>query len=161
MPRPLHRLRSAVRCPTIKYNSKLRAGRGFSLDELAAAKINRKEAKGIGIAVDHRRRNKSEEGFNLNVQRLLAYKASLVIFPRNPSSQREKKDNSCSRDEMKAAYSFSQNTVKTVLPITNEVTTEEVNLIYLKHISRLLPLHIMRVYRCPYFPLFSFDCIVS
>ena len=33
-PRPLHLLRSAVRCPTIKYNRKVRAGRGFTLAEL-------------------------------------------------------------------------------------------------------------------------------
>ncbi len=34
-PRPLDGpLRPAVRCPTVKYNIKLRAGRGFTLDEL-------------------------------------------------------------------------------------------------------------------------------
>src|SRR6266511_1737813 len=33
-PRPIKLLRPAVRCPTIKYNTKLRVGRGFTLDEL-------------------------------------------------------------------------------------------------------------------------------
>jgi large subunit ribosomal protein L13e len=34
-PRPVDGLlRPAVRCPTIKYNTKLRAGRGFTLEEL-------------------------------------------------------------------------------------------------------------------------------
>ena len=33
-PRPLDSLRPAVRCPTLKYNTKLRAGRGFTLAEL-------------------------------------------------------------------------------------------------------------------------------
>ena len=33
-PRPLNSLRPAVRCPTIKYNRKVRAGRGFTLAEL-------------------------------------------------------------------------------------------------------------------------------
>ena len=33
-PRPIELLRPAVRCPTLKYNTKLRAGRGFTLDEL-------------------------------------------------------------------------------------------------------------------------------
>lgn len=33
-PRPLDQLRPAVHCPTIKYNTRLRAGRGFSLAEL-------------------------------------------------------------------------------------------------------------------------------
>ncbi len=62
-PRPINLLRPVVRCCTIKYNMRVRAGRGFTLDELKAAKINRKEARGIGIAVDHRRTNRSEEQF--------------------------------------------------------------------------------------------------
>ncbi|WDK22602.1 ribosomal protein L13e [Colletotrichum graminicola] len=33
-PRPTDLLRPIVRCPTIRYNRKVRAGRGFSLDEL-------------------------------------------------------------------------------------------------------------------------------
>ncbi len=33
-PRPLNKLRPAVRCPTIKYNRRVRIGRGFTLDEL-------------------------------------------------------------------------------------------------------------------------------
>ena len=33
-PRPVDLLRPIVRCPTIKYNRKLRSGRGFSLAEL-------------------------------------------------------------------------------------------------------------------------------
>jgi large subunit ribosomal protein L13e len=36
-PRPIDGLlKPAVRCPTIKYNLKLRAGRGFTLEELKA-----------------------------------------------------------------------------------------------------------------------------
>ncbi|KAK3807229.1 MAG: ribosomal protein L13e [Benniella sp.] len=82
-PRPVDGLiRPAVRCPTVKYNTKLRAGRGFTLDELKAAGVRRKEALSIGISVDHRRRNKSEESLQLNVQRIKAYKAKLIVFPR-------------------------------------------------------------------------------
>lgn len=47
-----------------------------------AAGINRKFAQTIGISVDHRRTNKSEESLNANVDRLKNYKAKLVIFPR-------------------------------------------------------------------------------
>ncbi|POW14569.1 hypothetical protein PSHT_07342 [Puccinia striiformis] len=32
---------------------------------------------------DHRRRNKSEEGVSINVERLTAYKERLIIFPKN------------------------------------------------------------------------------
>ncbi|CAG8530723.1 1442_t:CDS:2 [Racocetra fulgida] len=83
-PRPIELLRPVVRCPTIKYNTKLRAGRGFTLDELKAAGIRRKEALTIGIPVDHRRKNRSEESLNLNVERLRAYKDRLIVFPRKP-----------------------------------------------------------------------------
>lgn len=47
-----------------------------------AAGIPKKLAPTIGIAVDHRRRNRSLEGLQANVQRLKTFKAKLVIFPR-------------------------------------------------------------------------------
>lgn len=43
-PRPIKSLRPLVRCPTVRYNSKVRLGRGFSLDELKQAGIARKFA---------------------------------------------------------------------------------------------------------------------
>ncbi|KAH9616294.1 hypothetical protein KSS87_000893 [Heliosperma pusillum] len=76
-------LRPVVHGQTLKYNMKLRAGRGFSLEELKGAGIPKKQAPTIGIAVDHRRRNRSLEGLQTNVQRLKTYKAKLVVFPRN------------------------------------------------------------------------------
>ena len=50
--------------------------------ELKEAGIGRKEARGVGIVVDHRRRNLSEEGKKVNVERLTAYKTRLIVFPR-------------------------------------------------------------------------------
>ena len=47
-----------------------------------AAGIPKKYAQSIGIAVDHRRRNRSLEGLQANVQRLKTFKAKLVVFPR-------------------------------------------------------------------------------
>lgn len=47
-----------------------------------AAGIPKKLAPTIGIAVDHRRRNRSLEGLQANVQRLKTFKAKLVVFPR-------------------------------------------------------------------------------
>jgi large subunit ribosomal protein L13e len=47
-----------------------------------AANIPKKLAPTIGIAVDHRRRNRSLESLQVNVQRLKTYKAKLVVFPR-------------------------------------------------------------------------------
>lgn len=113
-PRPLNKLRPIVRGQTIKYNQKIRAGRGFSLDELEAAKIPRKVASTIGISVDHRRKNRSEESFQANVARLKLYRSKLVIFPRKPTSQRAKKGDA-SVEERKAAY--EQNVSHHVLPV--------------------------------------------
>lgn len=68
-------LRPIVHGQTQKYNMKVRAGRGFSLEELKAAGIPKKLAPTIGISVDHRRRNRSLESLQANVQRLKTYKA--------------------------------------------------------------------------------------
>jgi len=81
-PRPTQSLRPAVRCPTKKYNMRVRLGRGFSLEELKAAGLHRRFAATIGISVDHRRRNRSVETLQANVQRLKEYKSRLLLFPR-------------------------------------------------------------------------------
>nr|O48513.1 RecName: Full=Large ribosomal subunit protein eL13; AltName: Full=60S ribosomal protein L13; AltName: Full=BBC1 protein homolog [Chlamydomonas sp. W80]BAA23724.1 BBC1 protein [Chlamydomonas sp. W80] len=83
-PRPVAgSLKPIVRCQTVKYNTKQRLGRGFTLEELKEAGIPAKFAPTVGIAVDHRRKNRSLETLQANVQRLKTYRASLVIFPRN------------------------------------------------------------------------------
>jgi len=75
-------LRPVVHPPTNKYNYKLRQGRGFTFQELKEAGVNRKEARSIGIAVDHRRKNHCTESLQLNAQRLKEYKTKLIVFPR-------------------------------------------------------------------------------
>jgi len=75
-------LRPVVHPSTVKCNSKLRQGRGFTFAELKEAGINRKEARSIGISVDHRRRNHCTESLQLNSQRLKEYKSKLIVFPR-------------------------------------------------------------------------------
>ncbi|KAN0125095.1 Ribosomal protein L13e [Russula decolorans] len=97
--RPLTLLRPAVRGQTIRYNAKIRKGRGFSLGELKEAGVSRKTALGLGIVVDHRRRNLSVEGKSLNVERLKSYKERLVVFPRKAG--KPKKGDSSS-DDLKA-----------------------------------------------------------
>ncbi|KAL8494045.1 hypothetical protein ACS0TY_025010 [Phlomoides rotata] len=74
--------RPIFHCQTLKYNMKVRAGKGFSLKELKATGIAKKLTPTTGISVDHHRRNSSLEGFQTNVQRLKTYKAKLVIFSR-------------------------------------------------------------------------------
>ncbi|ORZ15253.1 ribosomal protein L13e [Absidia repens] len=89
-PRPVDGLlRPAVRCPTLRYNMKLRSGRGFTLEEIKEAGLTPKYARTVGIAVDHRRRNRSQESLELNVQRLKAYQAKLIVFPRKAGSPKK------------------------------------------------------------------------
>ena len=87
-PRPLDTLRPVVHCPTLKYSSRAREGRGFTLKELALAKIDSRLARTIGIAVDSRRKDRSVETQSANVQRLLLFKSKLVLFPRKSKKPR-------------------------------------------------------------------------
>jgi len=89
-PRPAKKLRPIVQCPTQKYNMRIRAGRGFSLLELQEAGLNPKYARTIGISVDSRRRNRSQEGLSRNVRRLKQYTSSLVLFPLAPKGKDRK-----------------------------------------------------------------------
>jgi large subunit ribosomal protein L13e len=130
-PRPTHALRPVVRCQTLKYNNKVRAGRGFTLCELKAAGINRKEAAGVGITVDHRRKNRSEEGFQANVNRLKLYKSKLVIYPRNPTSKRAKAGDAKKEDLAAVSQSTTMHgiAIKQAVPKTSvrKITKEERN----------------------------------
>lgn len=82
-------LRPVVRCQTPHHNTRVRYGRGFTLEELRAAGVNAKVAPTIGIAVDHRRRNRSEESLSANVARLKEYMSRLVVFPRRRNKPRQ------------------------------------------------------------------------
>ncbi|KAL2215704.1 60S ribosomal protein L13 [Thermoascus aurantiacus ATCC 26904] len=128
-PRPVDKLRPVVRCPTLKYNRRVRAGRGFTLAELKEAGIPRKLAPTIGIAVDPRRINYSKESLAANVARLKEYKARLILFPRK-SGQFKKLDSSAEEvNAAKAAFSTGKpegyaTNLNAVLPIKN-ISREE------------------------------------
>eukprot|EP00998_Keelungia_sp_KM082_P005854 NODE_2143_length_1127_cov_10.027000_g2125_i0.p2 GENE.NODE_2143_length_1127_cov_10.027000_g2125_i0~~NODE_2143_length_1127_cov_10.027000_g2125_i0.p2 ORF type:complete len:245 (+),score=101.07 NODE_2143_length_1127_cov_10.027000_g2125_i0:80-736(+) len=124
-PRPLNLLRPVVRCQTVKYNRRQRLGRGFTVEELKAAGISKKEALGIGIAVDFRRQNKSEEAFQQNVQRLNLYKSKLIVFPRNPSSKRVKKGDA-TRDEMKEARQVGAKSVLAIPFVSKKIAPRKI-----------------------------------
>lgn len=64
-------------------------GRGFTLEELKTAGISAKRARTIGISVDHRRKNKSTESLQANVQRLKEYQSKLIIFPRKQNKPKK------------------------------------------------------------------------
>merc|ERR1711973_1067156 len=56
---------------------------------LKAAGLSKNYAQTVGIAVDHRRRNKSVESLQLNAQRLKEYKSKLILFPLNAKKPRK------------------------------------------------------------------------
>merc|ERR1719247_1325507 len=113
-PRPVGGLlRPVVHPPTQRYNMKLRLGRGFTLAELREAKISPKLAPTIGISVDHRRRNRCTESLQENVNRLLAYKSKLVIFPKK-SGAKGVKQGDTPKSELQ---NVAQNTLKEIIPV--------------------------------------------
>ena len=56
---------------------------------LQAAGMTKNEARTIGIAVDHRRRNKTLEQLQKNVARLKQYRARLIVFPRKATKPKK------------------------------------------------------------------------
>ncbi|CAG9318681.1 unnamed protein product [Blepharisma stoltei] len=80
-PTPLKTLRPIVHGQTLRYSAKEKQGRGFSLEELKKAGLTAQFARTIGIKVDHRRRNKSAETLQKNVQRLELFKSKLTLYP--------------------------------------------------------------------------------
>lgn len=96
--------------PTQRYNFKIRKGRGFTPVELKKAGVPEKLARSIGIAVDRRRRNKSESAVAVNVDRIKEYKAKLVVFPKGSKAKQG--------DATKAQLAnVAQNTHKDIISI--------------------------------------------
>ena len=72
-------LRPVVHCTTRRYNMKVRAGRGFSLDEIRGAGLNPRYARTIGIAVDHRRRNISTAAYEV-IFKIKLIELSIIVL---------------------------------------------------------------------------------
>lgn len=115
-PRPLQALRPVVASCTTRYAGKPRIGRGFTLDEVKEAGLSVKFARTVGIAVDHRRKNRSLESFQLNVRRLKAYREKLVLLPRT-AGKIKKGNKQTIGDTATEADKQVQNTSRTVLPV--------------------------------------------
>lgn len=119
-PRPLDNIRPVVASCTNRYAGKARVGKGFSLEELRRAKISPAFARTIGISVDHRRQNRSEEGIRRNVDRLTAYKQRLVILPVNAKAPR-KACQGVTWADVTEAVQTTQNTTKHVIALPTTV----------------------------------------
>ncbi|KAL1791206.1 60S ribosomal protein L13 [Sigmodon hispidus] len=125
---PAHKIRRRkAHCPSPRgrshqAHSKVRAGRGLSMEELKVAAIHKKVAGTIGISVDPRRRNKSTESLQANVQRLKGYCSKLILFPRKPSAP---KKGDSSAEELKLATQVTG----PVMPIQNVYKKEKTRVI--------------------------------
>lgn len=81
-PRPAQgKVRPVVHSTSQRYNSKVREGRGFTLEELKGAGVSKADAIEKGVSVDYRRRNKSAESLKANVDRLKSYLERVVMNP--------------------------------------------------------------------------------
>merc|ERR1712118_220177 len=130
-PRPVTGfVRPVVHPPTVKYNTKTRIGRGFSLAELKALKLGKLEARSLGIAVDPRRRNRSVEGKQANEQRLREYKANLVVFPRNKKAKQGWKadasaEETATAEQMTGSVVMKPAAAEPQMPEARKITAEE------------------------------------
>ena len=87
---------------------------------LQEAGIPRKLAPTIGIAVDPRRQNLSEESLAANVERLKAYTSRLILFPKK--SNKPKKGDS-SKEDVKAATEGAAYRTSAAFPIVGADTS--------------------------------------
>jgi large subunit ribosomal protein L13e len=103
-------LRPVVHPPTVRYNFKVREGRGFTLEELKKAGVPKKKASSIGISVDHRRKNFTQESLDTNANRLKEYLSKMVVFPLKSKA----KKGDTSKEKLKTV---TQNTERQILKI--------------------------------------------
>merc|ERR1711904_207968 len=124
-PRPIDALRPVVRACTRRYNRRVRSGKGFTLEELANAKISPKFARTIGIAVDHRRTNRSTESLQLNVARLKAYREKLVLLPRRANKPKKGTAGKLNDTPNVEAANQEQRNFNSVLPVVQPKKREK------------------------------------
>ena len=106
---------------------KTRYGRGFTLEELRLAGLNAQFARSIGISADHRRQDTSIEARDLNVKRLKAYLAKLILFPSKASRKlaEKAKPKSEGKAEPMADAKKEEKPAKPHKPILPEATAEK------------------------------------
>jgi large subunit ribosomal protein L13e len=100
------------------------AGGRWSVNSVKAAGIPRKLARTIGITVDPRRQNLSEESLKANVARLKEYQSRLILFPRRIGKH---KKSDASAEDVKKAKSGEKVLERVALgiPIVNEPVIDE------------------------------------
>ena len=119
-PNPTHTLKPIVRGQTNKYNNKIRLGRGFTKEELKKAGIlSLNYARSIGIAIDLRRKDTSNEAQTANVNRIKEYLAKMILYPRKKADKKALVKEA-TEEQLKAPEAKEQNTCKCVIPLPKE-----------------------------------------
>ena len=119
-PNPTHTLKPIVRGQTNKYNNKIRLGRGFTKEELKKAGIlSLNYARSIGIAIDLRRKDTSNEAQTANVNRIKEYLAKMILYPRKKADKKAVVKEA-TEEQLKAPEAKEQNTCKCVIPLPKE-----------------------------------------
>ena len=96
----------------------------FTLTELKAAGVTAQYARTIGVAVDHRRRNHSEESLAKNTLRLKEYLSKLILFPLKGGVKPTKQGPvaTATADQLK---NVSQNTAPAILAYSSKPESHE------------------------------------
>ena len=119
-PNPTHTLKPIVRGQTNKYNNKIRLGRGFTKEELKkAGLLSLNYARSLGIAIDLRRKDTSNEAQTANVNRLKEYLAKMILYPRKKADKKAIVKEA-TEEQLKAPEAKEQNTCKCVIPLPKE-----------------------------------------
>merc|ERR1712178_172547 len=125
-PRPISKLRPIVKGQTRKYAAKVKFGKGFTLEELKAAKLTADFAQSVGICVDHRRHNHNADMMDANVKRLNDYKAKLILFPKNEAKPKKGLIPDATKEKLKAAAQNKTNGVFDLPVVSKDVATESI-----------------------------------
>ena len=104
-------MRPVVRGQTNRYNGKIKIGRGFTVRELSEAGINGLSyARSLGISVDTRRKDTSNETLKLNAGRLKDYVNRMVLYPKKNKYEKKPAVKEANADTLQSADSKFQNT---------------------------------------------------
>ncbi len=111
-------MRPAVRGQTNRYNGKIKLGRGFTVRELQEAGVKGVAfARSIGIAVDARRKDTSNETLKLNANRIKEYLNRLVLYPRKGKYDKKPVVAEAKQEQLAGPDAKFQNTHPLVLPL--------------------------------------------
>ncbi|CAO2612250.1 60S ribosomal protein L13 [Lemmus lemmus] len=115
-------IRPIVRCPAVSYHTMIRAGLGFSLEELRVAHIHKKVGRTIGISVDQGDETSPPSPCRPMCSTLKEDSSKLTLFPRKPSAP---KKGASSAEELKLASQLTG----PVMPIRNVYKQEKARVI--------------------------------